>query len=83
MPLPSYDEYSVFETYGSGLWTNFHDILEAEGLIYPHQAAAVKAIKEQLGNQPSGHETFENVSLAVLPTGTGKTGVGILVAYVC
>ena len=26
---------------------------------------------------------YRNVSLVVLPTGTGKTGVGVMAAYVC
>ena len=61
-------------------------MLEEEKSIYTHQAAAVKAIKAQLEKQPPVPPDcgeFEKVSLAVLPTGTGKTGVGILVAYVC
>ena len=73
---------SVFEKYG---YTIFHGLekLVEQGCIYQHQAEAVKAIKKELENQPAGFEGFQKVSLAVLPTGAGKTGVGVLAAYAC
>ena len=73
---------SVFEKNG---YTIFHGLekLVKQGCIYQHQAEAVKAIREQLEHQPTGFDNLRKVSLAVLPTGSGKTGVGVLAAYAC
>lgn len=73
---------SAFEKVGEIVYNKL-DKLVKDGCIYQHQADAVKAIKEELDHPPEGHGEFRNVSLAVLPTGTGKTGVGVLAAYVC
>lgn len=73
---------SAFEKAGEIVYNKL-DKLVKDGCIYQHQADAVKAIKEELDHPPEGHGEFRNVSLAVLPTGTGKTGVGVLAAYVC
>ena len=56
-----------------------------EKWIYKHQADAVKCLRDELFDRPEGHVhgNLRNVSLAVLPTGTGKTGVGVLAAYAC
>lgn len=43
----------------------------------------MKAIKEDFGIRNPAHEQHQNVSLAVLPTGTGKSGVAVLAAYCC
>ena len=45
--------------------------------LYEHQAKAVLKLEKELGNEDSG------ISLAVLPTGTGKSGVALLSAYCC
>ena len=50
--------------------------------IYPHQLEAVLKLEEELRN-PDGNDEYRNISLAVLPTGTGKTGVAVLAAYCC
>ena len=72
---------SVFERQGEDIFNGLDSLVG--GSIYLHQAKAVKAIKEELDNPPEGHGDLRNVSLAVLPTGTGKTGVGVLAAYAC
>ena len=74
---------SVFERHSDTILESLDEILVKDGSIYLHQAQAVKKIKAELDNQPEGYGPFRNVSLAVLPTGTGKTGVGVLAAYAC
>lgn len=74
------DKISVFERAGSGIFEKLDELVQ-KNCIYKHQAEAVKAIKMEFDNPPEGYENLRNVSLAVLPTGTGKTGVGVLAAY--
>ena len=52
--------------------------------LYQHQVDALKALKEELANPPEAFKDTDlhNVSLAVLPTGTGKSGIAILAPYV-
>lgn len=75
---------SVFELQGADVLDELQQLADA-GKVYPHQSEAVQAIREAFTknkrNPTSGQYT--NVSLVVLPTGTGKTGVGVLAAYVC
>ena len=82
MPLAFDLEYrSVFKRLGETLFNGLEQLVKGKN-IYQHQADAVTAIKQELLNPPSGGK-YSNVSLAVLPTGTGKTGVGVLAAYAC
>lgn len=78
--------FSVFNKQGGRLFGSLKKLVE-EGRIYQHQAKAVQAIKKDLFEnqcQPqAGNADYSKVSLVVLPTGTGKTGVGVLAAYAC
>ena len=71
------DLMSVFEHQGDTLFEGL-DTLVRNGLIYKHH---VKAIRRDLHTPTEGD--YSNVSLVVLPTGSGKTGVGVMAAYVC
>lgn len=73
---------SVFNRQSSVILENLQRFVD-QGLIYQHQADAVTELKKELERQPEGHGNLHNISLAVLPTGTGKTGVGVLAAYAC
>ena len=73
---------SVFERHSDAILESLDDLVKDES-IHLHQAEAVKKVKAELDNQAEGYGHFRNVSLAVLPTGTGKTGVGVLAAYAC
>ena len=73
---------SAFERHSDTISKNL-DKLVQEGCIYRHQADAVRAIKEELESAAEESGPFRNISLAVLPTGTGKTGVCVLAAYAC
>ena len=80
------EQLSVFEKQGDNLFDGL-DQLVAAGNIYQHQADAVQAIREDLlerkYNKQPGNVDYSNISLVVLPTGTGKTGVGVMAAYAC
>ena len=54
---------------------------DIEKLIYRHQKEAVLALKEELENP--NDSSNNGISLAVLPTGSGKTGIAVLAAYCC
>ena len=75
---------SVFEKQGDVLFDGLDTLLQ-DKKIYEHQAEAVRAVRKDLLHSGSnqGNVDCGNVSLVVLPTGTGKTGVGVLAAYVC
>ena len=77
---PEPPQPSVFQVEGDKLFYNLDTRVE-KGSIYEHQSLAVKAIRRDLDTPTKGD--FSNVSLVVLPTGSGKTGVGVLAAYVC
>ena len=77
---PEPPQPSVFQVEGDKLFYNLDKLVE-KGSIYEHQSLAVKAIRRDLDTPTKGD--FSNVSLVVLPTGSGKTGVGVLAAYVC
>ena len=79
---PTEEKVSAFEKQSDVIWSGL-DELVSQGIIYEHQAEAVKCLRRELYNPPEGHAHLRNVSLAVLPTGTGKTGVAILAAYAC
>ena len=74
------DSMSVFEQQEDTLFEGL-DTLVRNGSIYKHQSEAVKAIRRDLDTPTKGD--YSNVSLVVLPTGSGKTGVGVMAAYVC
>ncbi len=78
LELPSAKQQSIFNVQHGFIWGN----LKRLG-AYPHQIEAVKAVKQELEQQSEGEGILQNVSLVVLPTGTGKTGVGVLAAYAC
>ena len=73
---------SVFQLQGDKLFYNLDKLVE-DGLIYEHQSLAVKAIRRDLTSEIPTKGDYDNVSLVVLPTGSGKTGVGVMAAYVC
>ena len=77
---PEPPQPSVFQVEGDKLFYNLDKLVE-KGSIYEHQSLAVKAIRRDLDTPTEGD--FSNVSLVVLPTGSGKTGVGVMAAYVC
>ena len=68
---------SVFEQQGDTLFEGL-DTLVRNGSIYKHQSEAVKEIRRDLHTPTEGD--YSNVSLVVLPTGSGKT---VMAAYVC
>ena len=49
-----------------------------EILLYPHQVEAVLSLQEYFNSQAPN---ANNISLVVLPTGCGKTGVAVLASY--
>ena len=76
---------SAFNRQSQKRLTGLQGLVQAN-LIFPHQAEAAIALRNELENRPQVPnlpQELRNVSLAVLPTGTGKTGVGILAAYIC
>ena len=77
LKLKKPDLMSVFEHQGDTLFEGL-DTLVRNGLIYKHQSEAVKAIRRDLHTPTEGD--YSNVSLVV---GSGKTGVGVMAAYVC
>ena len=74
LELKKPDLMSVFEHQGDTLFEGL-DTLVRNGLIYKH------AIRRDLHTPTEGD--YSNVSLVVLPTGSGKTGVGVMAAYIC
>ncbi len=78
LELPSAEQQSIFNK----LHVFISRKLKELG-AYPHQIEAVEAVKQELEQQSEGEGIYQNVSLVVLPTGTGKTGVGVLAAYAC
>jgi superfamily II DNA or RNA helicase len=78
------EDQSVFEKQGDALFAGL-DTLSQHKKIYKHQAEAVRAVRNDLLHSGTQQDNVDcgNVSLVVLPTGTGKTGVGVLAAYVC
>ena len=81
LKLKKPEDESVFEKQGDVLFDGLETLLR-DKKIYKHQAEAVRAIKKDLLKK-NGNADYDHVSLVVLPTGTGKTGVGVLAAYVC
>lgn len=76
---------SVFEKQGDVVHEGLNNLVKDKS-IYEHQAEAVGAIWKDLLEKKIDLQTtdeYGHVSLAVLPTGTGKTGIGVLAAYVC
>ena len=74
------EDESVFEKQGDVLYDGLQTLVQ-DRKIYDHQAEAVKEIKKT--GSKAGNVDYSNVLLVVLPTGTGKTGVGVLAAYAC
>ena len=71
-----------FVTLHDTIWSGL-DRLVAGGQLYQHQVDAVRAVQKDFSNPNPAHREFQNVSLVVLPTGTGKSGVAVLAAYCC
>ena len=51
-------------------------------LLYAHQVEAVLSIREYFNPTSANNTTGSNIALAVMPTGSGKTGVAVLASYV-
>ena len=74
---------TVFTTQHEHVLENLQGLAD-EGYLYQHQVDAVKAVKRDFDHPDHGrYGEHANVSLVVLPTGTGKSGVAILAAYCC
>mgnify|MGYP003644308653 FL=1 len=67
---------STFEQCHDHFYNNISGFVQ-HNLIYPHQQEATSKVLHELG---VGGED-KKISLAVLPTGTGKTGIAVLLAY--
>ena len=74
---------TVFTTQHEHVLKNLQGLADGE-CLYQHQVDAVKAVKRDF-DHPDHKKYGEhaNVSLVVLPTGTGKSGVAVLAAYCC
>ena len=83
MSLGVKTEFSVFQKQGDQILKGLNKLVSEKNL-FKHQADAVKSVaKEVLERQVNGHDNvYQNVSVVILPTGAGKTGVGVLAAYV-
>lgn len=72
---------SVFNNQSETVRTNLRDAV-ARRLLHVHQAGAVEAVARDV-DAPVGEGADSRISLVVLPTGAGKTGVAVLAAYAC
>lgn len=71
-----------FVTQHDAIWDGLDQLVEG-GQLYQHQVDAVRAVKADFNAPNPDHGEFRDVSLVVLPTGTGKSGVAVLAAYCC
>ena len=81
MPLKAKKRESTFELQSENILDNLDELAGNE--VYRHQVEAVRKLRTELFTDHSQDSHLSNVSLAVLPTGSGKSGVAVLAAYAC